>query len=1764
MADEPTNDTPAANVDPSQPGLEGGTYEIIRKRLQDRSADLRGRLGKLNDLRKEVFGSVETVLLRADRITTEHNCIPRDMTPVGEELFLFGYNVQFGLKTTIKLSDVFAAYENTGEAFHQVGLEIIGDERFADDFQSLYKYYKNTKFVKFSFIGPYLFMVFRVGAEVSDVKTFKWSVEGDKLIYVDNRSDHEFKYPAQYEFDWKRTHRELHRSGLSPHIAIEDRVFVECINGDLTIKVEDNTETGEGVYSEPVQHPDQTLDDAEIHYALCGNLVLLKIRPFQEKKARYFIFNDKIKSVHRVDGIGHAAVLLPEDQGIIFSNGYYLQTGVLKQFESDRTDMMFERVTQSSNGEDYQYVFYNRMEGDYVLLSYNLISQQVGSPVWCHGFSQYDDGKLVYFKAQSEPQRHHTLQLWQTPFVAPGREVHENKDSFLYKIGNRDVVRCMAECQDILNLMEKDESYAGLYVDIVKLANDIADSYFWVDKAEAFNLKETLLQIKDTASKAVDEFQKVLRIRGETDKELSRVRKEGDALFHQLRVEKFETVDQFVEKLTALRRLRGESITLKELRYIDQAAVDRLEKTVAEFAETLSRQCVEFLLLSESLDPYRARVDEQSASVDGIQKVSEGRELEEQIGRSSEELELLIEIVTNLKIDDATETTRIIDGITSIFTTLNQVKVAVRKKIKSLMQVEGAAQFNAEIKLLNQSVINYLDLCDGPSRCEEYLNKVMVQFEELEGRFADFDEYIVELADKRTEVYEAFEARKLSLVEARSRKANALMSSAERILKVIRHRVDGMKSINDINGYMASDLMIEKVRSIIDDLVELDDSVKADDLQGRVKSIQQDAVRQLKDKLELFADGDNIISLGKHRFNINTQPLDLTIVTRDDEMCMHLTGTKFFDEILDEEFLSTRPVWKQEVVSENESIYRGEFLAWKMYQAATAEKRLPELRDREDADRIAEVQSFMGPRYSEAYTKGIHDHDAAAILKELVAIDLALGLAAYAPLPRTCANVFWHRFCDEETKSLWTAKLEGFGTKNRLFPGDEKHAGYIGKLEHLLRGFNERHEFFPEAVIPDAAEYLFFQLTVGGAFAISREATDLYEAFSKHLLAKHVHEQFDEARLKLADHPASEFDIIRDWLRGFAGGSEVSEDEGVSVPSPHSDAHIDEVAGLLFCENFDPRGVVSAPTRVTIAKMMGAHPMIGDAGYALDYLEFRDRLRRYETETVPQYERYLELKKKVIDDARDDLRLEEFEPRVLTSFVRNRLIDTVYLPMIGDNLAKQIGAAGDKKRTDLMGLLLLISPPGYGKTTLMEYIANRLGVVFMKINGPALGHHVTSLDPSEAKNAAAREEIEKLNLALEMGDNVMLYLDDIQHCNPELLQKFISLCDAQRKIEGVYRGRPQTYDLRGRKVMVVMAGNPYTESGDKFRIPDMLANRADTYNLGDILGGHEDAFKMSYIENCVTSNPILQQLSNKSQKDIQNFIRIAETGTKEHVDFESNYSVEEINEIVSVIKKLLHIRDAVLNVNLQYIASAAQSDEYRTEPAFKLQGSYRNMARMAEKVLPIMNDQEVHELVLDHYQNESQTLTTGAEANVLKFKELMDVQSEEDAVRWAEIKKTYKRNVLLGSTDASDPVGRVVAQLTTFSEGLDGIRTTLQSAADKPDAQPELKLDLSEMTALLDALGGDIREGLNAWKLQDRNDIQEFVKRLGGVDGGLSDLKTLIQSYMQERKAQRVGSSNVVDLSGISVSSTTLDQIYSLIDTDPKLAVAKPPSKKKK
>mgnify|MGYP001003820958 CR=1 FL=1 len=164
--------------------------------------------------------------------------------------------------------------------------------------------------------------------------------------------------------------------------------------GDLTVKIENNTDTGEGIYAEPVDNPDQTLDDAEIFYAVLGNLILLKIRPYQEPRSRYLVYSEKTQQVRRLDSIEHACVLLPDDQGIIVSNGYFLQTGECKIFESALSEMVYHSRVQSPNGEDYLFVFYNRLSGDYVLLPYNLIEQKVGTPILCNGFTLFDSGEM--------------------------------------------------------------------------------------------------------------------------------------------------------------------------------------------------------------------------------------------------------------------------------------------------------------------------------------------------------------------------------------------------------------------------------------------------------------------------------------------------------------------------------------------------------------------------------------------------------------------------------------------------------------------------------------------------------------------------------------------------------------------------------------------------------------------------------------------------------------------------------------------------------------------------------------------------------------------------------------------------------------------------------------------------------------------------------------------------------------------------------------------------------------------------------------------------------------------------------------------------------------------------------------------------------------------------------------------------------------------------------------------------------------------------
>jgi len=1602
--------------------LANDTYDIIQGRLQKQKQDLQDRLKQLNEARQEVFGALDTKLIAKDRILTENSCISHDIVSFND-VCIFGYNVNFGLRTEIQLSDVFSIYKFSNNTFEPQNLDFINDSQFQTDFANLYKYYRDTFFTRFARIGNFLHMVFQISENPEDVKTFKWAVVEDQLEYVDNRSDHEYRFPPQHDFVWQEATRDMQRYGKHPHVSILDKVFVEAVGGDLTIKVEDNTSEGEGIYSEDVEYRDQTLDDGKVRFGEFGNLISIEITPFQEGP-RYFVYNHKVKQVKKIDSLSKSAVFLPDEQGLIFPTGYYLQTGEYHLFDNTIPNIKYVRQIASPNGEDYLFVFYSPSKGLYNLMHYNVIKQEVNTPIICNGFTIFQNGELCYFRHESEQSKHHVVQIWQTPFSKEVITPTEHQDSMLFKIGNKDIVKAMAENNALITLLNKEDNYGNLYVDMAKSAKDILDRYYWLNEPETYRLDEPIKGIKDTAHTAIDEFERVIELKNSANENGKAIQDKANKVFAKIKSTSLDDIDEFVNLLSQLRSIRGEVISLKDIPYIDVELLDSIEEEVATNQDRISERCVKFLLNDKALKPYQDRVEAKKNELEQTKKVIEITKLEEEVNAIGSELELLIEIVSNLKIEDTSHTTKIIDNISLIYTQINQLKAAAKNKKQNLGSEEAKAEFAAQIKLIDQSVFNYFDLADTPEKCDEYQNKVALQLEDLEAKFIDFEDFILEITEKREEIFASFDSRKSALIEKKNQRANAIQTSSKRVIESIRNKLKTFESVQDINAYLATDLMVNKIRSNIDELKNLDNQGGAESLETALTVAKEDAIRQLKDRQDLYEEGDSVIRLGKHKFGVNQQALDLTIVLRDEQLYYHLTGTDFYQPLENDMLLNNRQFWSQDYVSENRQVYRSEYLAYKIFNtiddyASITPEQVEEL-----------VKKEANINYAEGYTKGVHDLDAIKILQVLIQKHEALGMLTYPSSLRAKAQFFWN-LLDKSQRTHFLRLIRITGEVVQSFAKHAQKTYIHSKLQKAFMVFSENKEGTEDRLANQIANYLIDELQSDDKFAVSTEAYHLYQDFDKYLHDRKTDKRY-QLSIEEAKSQEEQISIARQWVESF-----------IYQKDPQLLPYAEEVVCLsLFADVFAEPNTNLASDQ-DIEGLKGTHQVIQNGTYHYEYHSFIHKMSHYHGEVAPAFLKYRETRHQVIEELKSGLKLSEFEPKVLSSFVRNKLIDQVYFPLFGDNLAKQMGTVGENKRVDRMGMLLLISPPGYGKTTLMEYIANRLGSIFVKINGPAIGHEVTSVDPESAPNSAAREELRRLNMAFEMGNNVMLYLDDIQHCNPEFLQKFISLSDGTRKIEGVYNGKSKTYDLRDKKFCIIMAGNPYTESGDKFRIPDMLANRADIYNLGDIIGDTKALFELSLVENSISSNPILNQLRSKSMDDVYALLNQVENG--QQADLKASHSKQDIQDYISLLEKVVVIRNTLLKVNETYIKSAAMEDAYRTEPPFKLQGSYRDMNKLVEKLVPIMNDNELENLLQTHYESEAQTLTGSAEANLLKYKVITNRISKEEQQRWLSIKETFVKNNKLKGLGSTNEMAQVISQLMEFSEGLKGIQSVLKN-----------------------------------------------------------------------------------------------------------------------
>ncbi|MFH9350350.1 DNA repair ATPase [Kitasatospora sp. NPDC017646] len=1588
-------------MDASDTRLDAGTYEVLRDRLARAAAELADRARALNARRVDEFGGGELRLTGTGRLTTARPCLPQDLTAAGGMLLL-GTRPEAsadGADTAEAAGDVLGLHHPDLSPAPTEGT-LLDDPRLRQDLADLRRYFRDARLERLRPVGGRLLAVFRTGPAAADVRVLRWRLDDDRVDYQDGRGERDHAPAEGQQLDWTPLTRDDQlpaAPGAAPRAGLAGELHLGVDGGRLTLTTPDGRE----LHHEPLAEALQTLADAQVAHARLATLLLVRVRPYQEETVRHLVVHLPTGRVTRIDALGQACLRLPADQGVAFPGGCHLADGTVRVFDQPVDGLLYERTLLSPNGEDVLYEFRSPADGRALLQPYNSVRQEAAAPLPCQGYALLDDGTLIALRPAGDgPTRLHPVQLWRTPFTSERHAARQPPGTGpLARIGNADLVRGLADCLALARLAAAGADTPAGHRAVLAACTRTTDRHHWLGQDGLGDLAAPLAEIRDTARRVIAEYEAIAQLTAHAAARTEETAEHVEGLLRTARGETLADAAEWVDRLAALRRAQGRVEALRDLPRVDRQRIDALAEHLAGgLAEAADRAVVQ-LAEPAAFEPHRRRAGELAEHCAAIATAAEAQPLAERLSEQSEALQTVSELVGTLDLADATTRTAILDRLADVLALLNRARTTLAVRRRELRTREAAAEFAAETALLAQAVTAALAAADTPEACDDQLGRLLLRIEQLETRFADADPALGEqLAERRTEIHDALTARHQHLLEERARRADRLAASAERVLDTLHRRLAALGTATEIDAALAADPTAVKLRDLARQLTGLGDRVRAEELTGRLRAARGRAHRALRDRAELAGDGPGTLRLGRHLFTVTTQRPELTLLPWRGRPAFTLTGTDYRSPVTAPAFAATERFWARPLPSETPSLYRAEYLAASLLLAASPEAlsdslsdSLPDsLSDSLPADALSGgaalleyVRRAAEQRPDEGYQRGVHDHDATLVLRALLELSAGAGLLRHPATARAAAQLYWAHGTDERQRLVWHTRARSLGLARRAYGPVPALAALASELSAAVA------EFTPEGA--GAGDYLVAELTAAvPTFAHSAGAAALLGKFR----AAPESAGLTDALASLPEEP-SLLPVRRQLAAAWLESAATDADPG----------DLAEAAAVLLCPSL-PRRPAEGAVATRLTGLLGDHPRIRGGSLDLRLDELLARVRDFEAVEVPGYRAYQRLRGDLLAAERARLRLDQYRPAPLNGFVRNRLIDQVYLPLVGDNLAKQLGTAGSGGPVDRSGLLLLVSPPGYGKTTLVEYLAERLGLLLVSVSGPALGHRVTSLDPAGAPDATARRELEKLNFALHAGDNVLLHLDDVQHTSPEFLQRFIPLCDAQRRIDGVWDGEARERDLRGKRFAVVMAANPYTESGRLFRLPDMLANRADVWNLGDAVAGREDLFALSFVENALPANPHLAPLVTAERADLDTLLARA-AGTPGGT-LAGAWPAAEVERMTAVLAGLLHLRATVLAVNRAYLASAAQDDRARTEPPFLLQGSYRNMAKLAQRLDPALTRPELDALLVDHYRAEAQPLGADAEAQLLKLAELRGALTPEQAARWAELKRTWR------------------------------------------------------------------------------------------------------------------------------------------------------------
>lgn len=350
------------------------------------------------------------------------------------------------------------------------------------------------------------------------------------------------------------------------------------------------------------------------------------------------------------------------------------------------------------------------------------------------------------------------------------------------------------------------------------------------------------------------------------------------------------------------------------------------------------------------------------------------------------DLDMLFELMVGLKVDDVIVCICVVELILVLYGCFNQVCVCVDQCCRLFGLVEVVVQFVVQFVLFLQLIISVLVLFIDFECVDEQLLCLLVQLEELESQFGEYEQFFGDILSKCEELVEVFEMYKQVLLDDCQCKVCLVLDVVNWIFDGLVRCIECFVIVDEFNVFFVGDLLIFKLCELVECLCMLYDNVKVDDIEVWLKGVCDQVVCQLCDCSDLYEVGGNVVWFGLcYCFSVNMQVLDLILLLCGDVLVIYLIGIDFLEILYDLELDVFKLFWLVIFDLELFMLYCGEYLVGSLllvvqegcdgFDLVVLQYDVVNL---EVLDQCVCV--FVVLCYCEGYECGIYDYDVVLIL----------------------------------------------------------------------------------------------------------------------------------------------------------------------------------------------------------------------------------------------------------------------------------------------------------------------------------------------------------------------------------------------------------------------------------------------------------------------------------------------------------------------------------------------------------------------------------------------------------------------------------------------------------------------------------------------------------------------------------------------------------------------------------------------------------------